>query len=109
MKRVWLGGGTYLEFSENRWIASILIDHRKALDWWNSFASLPAVTFTLTSTFNRPPQKNFSPPLSFFHQRILSNLRVPRSCRAKTPAEMAAVYGESGDETGHVHGGDGDA
>ena len=38
----------------------------------------------------------FSPPRSFFHQRILSTLRVPRSCRAKTPAEIAAVYGESG-------------
>ena len=38
-----------------------------------------------------------SPPRSFFHQRILSTFRVPRSCRAKTPAEIAAVYGESGD------------
>ena len=40
---------------------------------------------------------------------VVVMFRVPRSCRAKTPAEMAAVYGESGDETGHVHGGDGDA
>ena len=37
---------------------------------------------------------------------VMVMFRVPRSCRAKTPAEMAAVYGESGGDVGGDDGGD---